>query len=512
MNACCLPLLGLVLGPWINPAPVIDPPVYPNGVYVVPLDPPTPAVSLKVRVLACVPPGQEITYKLCVENCTAAPAHHVIVKNEVPKGAKFVRSSPEPHATEPELQWRLGTLGPGCKKDIILILLPEGKDDLKNCARVQFEHGQCVTTRIAASAPAVLPVPVPVIPPVVKPPTTAEPPIGEKPPPGQKLPKGAPPVVGEPKLELTISAPKKQYANLSVKYQLTLSNTGSGKAVRALISATLPANAKFVSASNGGVFLENKVAWILGEVAAGRKKTVTLVYQAQAAGEFCVSAQALADREGAAAGKLTAEAQGCTDFQGVSAVTLNVLVTKNPVEVGDTTSYVITVANPGTAPVTNLNLRAMLPHELELRHLSAVATDPAIIKEKTIQGDKGDPVAAGTPILFKPIPALAPGMNFQVTVLAEGRKAGDVRVKVEMTADQLKAGGPVTEEESTTIFAETERPPVVRPQKRNRNSELRKPISSLSSPGERKKGAYPSPPRSIQADSQVSSSSGMGLS
>jgi uncharacterized repeat protein (TIGR01451 family) len=457
--------LGLALGPWISPTPAIDTPVYPNGVFVAPLDPPTPAVSLKVRVPACVAPGMEITYKLCVENCTAAPAHHVIVKNEVPKGAKFVRSSPEPHATEPELQWRLGTLGPGCKKDIILILLPDGKDDLKNCARVQFEHGQCVTTRIAASAPANIPVPVPVIPPVVKPPTTAEPPIGEKPPAEQKLPKGPPPpVVGEPKLELTVTAPKKQYANLPVKYQITLSNTGSGKAVRALISATLPANTKFVSASNGGTFLDNQVAWYVDDVVADGKKTVTLVYQAQAAGEFCVAVRALANKEGEAdAVPVTARARGCTDFQGVSAVTMNVTVMKNPVEVGDKTKYVTTITNPGSAAVTNLKVRAIIPHEMVVIHAGGKTTDPKLAEDKMKQPTLGDKIETGQPLLFDLVPSLGPGANLQITVEVLAQKAGDVRFKMEMTADQLLAGGPVTEEESTTIYAETDRPPVERP-------------------------------------------------
>jgi uncharacterized repeat protein (TIGR01451 family) len=449
-----LPLLGIVLGLVVAPVRASDPPLCPDGVCLVPLDPPTPVVSLKVRVPACVAPGQEITYKMCVENCSAAPAHHVVVKNVVPKGAKFVRSSPEPHATEPELQWRLGTLGPGCRKDIVLVLLPESKEDLKNCARVQFEHGQCVTTRVAASAPLVRPEAIPVFPPEVKPPTTAEPPLG------QQLPKGPPPpVLGEPKLELTITAPKKQYANLPVKYQLTLANAGSGKAVRALISATLPANTKFVSASNGGTFLENQVAWYVDDVPAGGTKTVTLVYQALEAGEFCVAARALANREGQAeAAPVTAQARGCTDFQGVAAVTMNLRVTKNPVEVGDSTSYVITVTNPGTAPVTNVTIRATAPKEL----LPFRVKSPIDFKE-------------GQVVTFKPLAELAPGKRIEITVWATAKQAGDARFKVEMTADQLVAGGPVMEEESTTIFAETERPPVERPQKRVRNSEEASP-------------------------------------
>jgi hypothetical protein len=109
---------------------------------------------------------------------------------------------------------------------------------------------------------------------------------------------------------------------------------------------------------------------------------------------------------------------------------------------------------------------------LLLTRASAVSTDPKLAKLK--DPTRGDPIAAGQVLLFDTIPALAPGANLQITVEATAQKAGDVRFKIEMTADQLKAGGPVTEEESTTIFAETDRPPVVRPQKRVRNSEQKR--------------------------------------
>src|SRR5438034_4346803 len=37
------------------------------------------------------------------------------------------------------------------------IVLPIGTDDIKNCVRVQYEHGQCVTTRLAHLPPGMQP-------------------------------------------------------------------------------------------------------------------------------------------------------------------------------------------------------------------------------------------------------------------------------------------------------------------------------------------------------------------
>jgi hypothetical protein len=39
-------------------------------------------------------------------------------------------------------------------------------------------------------------------------------------------------------------------------------------------------------------------------------------------------------------------------------------------------------------------------------------------------------------------------------IFVRALRTGDVRFKVEVTADQLKAGGPVHEEESTTIYTD----------------------------------------------------------
>src|SRR5437763_2047883 len=52
-----------------------------------PVDPPVPAVSLKVRVPALAQAGQDLEYKICVENSSRAAAHHVRVRNPLPANA-----------------------------------------------------------------------------------------------------------------------------------------------------------------------------------------------------------------------------------------------------------------------------------------------------------------------------------------------------------------------------------------------------------------------------------------
>src|SRR5580692_1480659 len=56
--------------------------------------PPPPVLKIKVRVPACSEPGQAIEYRICVENCSTAEAHHVMVKNLIPSNAKYVKADP----------------------------------------------------------------------------------------------------------------------------------------------------------------------------------------------------------------------------------------------------------------------------------------------------------------------------------------------------------------------------------------------------------------------------------
>src|SRR5262249_51485446 len=91
-----------------------------------PVDPPAPVASIKVRVPACAAPGEDLEYRIHVENHGKMPAHHVIVRNPLPANATFVRADPPPSGSDPVLEWRLGTVDGCVCRDIVLVLKPTG--------------------------------------------------------------------------------------------------------------------------------------------------------------------------------------------------------------------------------------------------------------------------------------------------------------------------------------------------------------------------------------------------
>lgn len=389
-----------------------------------PCDPPTPVVKLKVRVPACGKPGEPVEYQIRVENCSAADAHHVVVMNALPANARFLRASPEPHAKEPELQWRFGTMKAGGGCDISLILQPTNQDDLRNCTRVAFEHGQCVTTRFAALPPEVAPESrPPEIVPIPKAPDGKKPPVMPGP---DEL----------PKLSLSIEGPRSQYLNLTTRYFLTVANKGSAPATNLLVDLALADKTVFLKASDEGKYLEGKVAWLLGALAPGASRTVVVEFKSQQTGEICQKATALADRG------IKAQAEFCTLFGGVSALLLEMVDTEDPIAVGGGTSYPILVRNTGTAPVTNLQIRAIIPEALQLTRAKGPGREPTL----------GEP-QPGAKVLVFDLPNLAPGAQADYTIFVQGARPADARFRIEMRADQLESG-PVIEEESTRIYAE----------------------------------------------------------
>lgn len=371
-----------------------------------PKDPPPPVVKLKVRVPACSEPGQPIEYRICVENCSTMEAHHVIVKDALPENAKFVKSDPAPSKQGPELQWNLGTVGGGAVREIIVVLQPTNKEDIKNCVRVQFEHGVCLTTRQAAYVPGTRP---PIITPV----------------PGVK-PEEA------PIFDLSVRGPKDQYSNLPAKYEITLTNKGKSKAMNTQVNVRLPDKLKAIKASDPGVAVENVVVWNLGHVDAGATKILELTLRAMEKGEHCFTASAKADQG------VSKEVEFCTKFAGVSAMSIEMFGNDGAVLVGGKTSYPIHIKSLGSEPLTNIEVRAFIPDVLKLERANAAF-------------DEFEPVKGGRWIKFKTLPKVEGNAQASYEIFVEALRAGATRFHVEVVADQLEVGRPVIEEELTHI-------------------------------------------------------------
>jgi uncharacterized repeat protein (TIGR01451 family) len=443
-------------------------------------DPPTPVLRMKVRVPDAVTPGQDLTYKIRVENISTADAHHVIIRDTVPENAKFVKADPEPKVADKELSWDIGTLE-GCHfKEITLVLTPSGNGDVRNCARVQFEHGQCTTTRIVSPdlsiqkrGPTIAVVDETLDYQIVITnmggSAIANLSLVDQLPDGgglryigsEKLQRvweqktlapgetwkedyqvvakalgkhcnKATVVAGdikreaescvtviERKVDLEIVVPKDAYAGVPTPYQLKLTNKGKDAIENLVLSANIPAPGYLVTANAGGQAAgPNEVRWTVANVPAGETRTFQYVIVTQKEGEITLKATAGSSRgvEARAENKVTLGR--IPDPEGLY---FEVIQEPGALTVGDNATYLINVVNQGRAALTNVRLAAIVPDEMEI-----VSTKPttAKTKDQRIDFDAFNVPPGGTSSYLVQVKAKkeGEGLKFRGTMAADQRK------------------------------------------------------------------------------------------
>jgi uncharacterized repeat protein (TIGR01451 family) len=435
-------------------------------------------VSIHVRAPATAAPGQELEYRIRVANTSRAAAHHAMVRNPMPANAKFVRATPKPDEDQPELVWRLGTLEGGAVREIVLVLSATGGGDVDDCARVQFEHGECVTTRITrpqlalrktgpteasvgealtfritvnntGSAPAADVVLVESL--------VAGLQLGQEPfdrrtektwrlgtlAPGQSETveyqatarqagrlctaaeaTAAGGIISEParhcvnvgsrEVTLEIEGPRTAYAKRPVNFFLKVRNDGTLPAADVVVTDPLPEGLEFVEANQGGRFRDGTVRWDLGTLPPGQSRILQLRVESEAEREVRQMPVATYGRGGKASGEIT------TKFLGAAGFDFDVSASEYAVEVDTPVRYKVTVFNRGTGAQTNVGIEVRLPPEMEFKE----AKGPPGVKYRE---DKGG-------VTFDPLPTLVTNADAEYEVVAVARKVGEARVQVGMRA------------------------------------------------------------------------------
>jgi uncharacterized repeat protein (TIGR01451 family) len=234
--------------------------------------------------------------------------------------------------------------------------------------------------------------------------------------------------VTEPALKVEKKADKVVLLGRALEYDITVTNTGDAVARDLKLEEVLPAGSKVNSVSDNGVVGVDRVVWNMAELAPKESRTVKVNLQPGLVGNVDTSARATAY----CAADANAEAK--TAIIGIPAVLLEVIDLTDPVEIGETTTFVITATNQGTA--TDINVRIVA--ELE----------PAF--EFVAGNGATELVTGGKRIEFAPLPRLEAGAKAEWRVNAKAIAPSDHRFTVIMTSDVRQR--PVMETEATTLY------------------------------------------------------------
>jgi uncharacterized repeat protein (TIGR01451 family) len=234
-----------------------------------------------------------------------------------------------------------------------------------------------------------------------------------------------------PQLQVSMSGPKRRFLERNATHNISISNPGTATAKEIELVAVLPKELKFVEANNGGQFdpSTHSVYWGLEELPPQETGTVTLTTLPLAAGEARLALR------GTAQG-LKDEREEVVTIEGLAAVNFQVRDVTGPVEVGGDTVYEIKVSNQGSKAASNVRLAALVPRELK----ATGADGPARYRVEAQR------------VLFEPLKQLAAKADATFTIKAQAVAAGDVRLQVQLTTDDIRE--PITKEESTRIFGD----------------------------------------------------------
>lgn len=353
-----------------------------------PGDPPVPSVAIRVRVPAESAADRELTYRLIAENCSKASANHVAVRVTLPAGAaKVVRANPTPSETEPILLWKLGTLAACEKREITLVVMPTGPEEIALCARVQFEHGQCVRTRVAKAGP------------------------GPAPP---TAPDRTPPLSDKPTLQICKTGPTEALLYDYLKYKIEIRNPGRVAIRNVVVRDTLPKGVNFMTAKPPEK-TQDPPTWQLAEIAPGNTAVI----------EYDV----VAKETGTLTSVASVEAAGLDRQEGRHTLRVGqprlAIVKKGPASrgVGRLTTYLLTVSNPGDMPATNVQVvDELVTDKIEANTFEFVgATGGGRHEAGKVRWDLG---------------TLAPGTKRTVQLVIRSRRAGGFVNVCTATADR----------------------------------------------------------------------------
>jgi uncharacterized repeat protein (TIGR01451 family)/MYXO-CTERM domain-containing protein len=170
------------------------------------------------------------------------------------------------------------------------------------------------------------------------------------------------PVTSAPSLSLTESgSPNPVAAGGSITYSLVFANAGTDTGQNAVLSAVVPVDTTFVSASSGGSFDSgsNQVTWNLGSLAAGTNSSVSFI--ASVATPLSSGTTLTATASLAATNATTAPAMASATVQSSPTLSLTDTAMPSPLQAGSQLTYTLTFANNGSDAAHGVALIDTLP-------------------------------------------------------------------------------------------------------------------------------------------------------
>jgi uncharacterized repeat protein (TIGR01451 family) len=321
--------------------------------------------------------GSEVNYFITVKNQGTHLAKNVVIEDPVPDGLRD-RSGKQ------VLTYDIGDLGSGESKQVLMNLTAVKRGKIRN---------QVVATSSNAKS------------------VSAE----------------AYTLILKPDLTLKKTGDTEKIVGQKAKYNILVSNRGDITLENVIVEDTAPKGTRIISAPGANVN-GNRAIWMINSLEPESEANLQITLTGNRKGVLCnkVSAQGPYG--------LFETTEACTDWEGISAMVLEFIDTKDALLVGESTQYLVTVTNQGFGEDTNIVITVELPNGLKAISFDG-PTKWSILENK---------------VVFAPYAVLEPNETIEYKISVMTEKTGNYFVKAAVTSDTHKT--PIAENESTTVY------------------------------------------------------------
>lgn len=325
--------------------------------------------------------GEDVIFKIKLHNSGTGIAHNVVVEEDVPLGLR--------HSAGKELEFPVGNLRPGETRLLELTLKADKPGQVNNVLLARADAN--LNSEHAFNFEVIAPL-----------------------------------------LQVGIQGPKRRYLDREATFDIAVQNPGTANADGIDLVAHLPRGLQFERADNQGEYdpQTHTVHWTLAQLPANEMGTVRITAIPTDMGDQKIRV------EGKANMNLTDSAEHVVLVDGLAALLYTVKDLSDPVEVGKSTTYEVTVVNQGSKAATNLRLAAQAP--VGLQPVSGEGPTRAEVRGQTIR--------------FDALPKLAPQGETKYRVNVSASQPGDMRLTFYLVSDEVTE--PITKEESTHVYSD----------------------------------------------------------
>ncbi len=325
--------------------------------------------------------GEDVIFKIQLHNPGTGIAHNVVIEEDVPEGLR--------HSAGNELEYPVGDLQPGETRVLELTLSADKPGHVRNLLLARADANLAAQHEFNLEVIA-------------------------------------------PLLQVGIQGPRKRYLEREATFDIAVQNPGTANAHNIELVAHLPRGLKFDRCDNQGEYdsQTHAVHWTLAQLPANEMGTVRLTAIPTDMGDQKMRVEGKADMN------LSDSAERVLEVDGLAALLYTVKDLSDPIEVGRSTVYEITVVNQGSKSATNLMLAAQAP--VGMVPVSGDGPTRATVRAQQIR--------------FEPLPKLAPQSETKYRINVNATQAGEMRLTFYLKSDEVPEA--ITKEESTHVYAD----------------------------------------------------------